>query len=125
MRFRKSKRRIICIMVLLYIFVPLFDSMACADCLGRAPFQGGATQSSVKALNADASISLHNGIPCDNESGQDDHFICSICANPLAGVGFCSLPAPVLVMSLGAAISSTLISKFHTSIHKPPQNSLA
>ncbi|MRR18362.1 MAG: hypothetical protein EG826_18120 [Deltaproteobacteria bacterium] len=124
-RFQESKRRIIWVIVLFYVLVPMFDSMVCADCIGRAPFQGDLTHSSMKALNADASISLHGAFPSGGEGSQDDQFICSICANSLMGAEFCSLEAPVLTTSRGAVISLTPISKFHPSIHKPPQNSLA
>lgn len=79
-----SKRLLILFVLAAFLIIPLADSMACMacdDCLGIAPFQGGLEISYKNLPQGNMSSSIKNKLPSEKEG----KIFCSICFNTVEG----------------------------------------
>ena len=113
---------VIYVIVGLYLFVPLWDSMMCPDCLGNAPFQGEMTHSNWQSPHGDAGCFSPDGAQSETSHDQDAKSFCSICANVLMGVAVVSPCPPAAIAHCNGSQVVTIPSELHYSINKPPQN---
>ena len=126
MRLRLLRNHLTYVILILYVLIPFFDSMVCADCSGNAPFQGETTISQLKAFHDDVIYSSKDGTQSKTSGGQDAKSLCScsICANVLMGVEVFSTNLHIVVSQYDSPHAILALSELHYSIHKPPQNLL-
>lgn len=119
----KMTRRLLILFVLIaYIFIPMVDSMACNDCTGIAPFQGGLEISYKNLPQGNMSPSINIDAAKDKASSEKEGKIfCSICFNTVEG-DFHNHKA---LFSAVPFVNQTIFVVFLEpvfSINKPPQN---
>lgn len=81
-----SRRVLILFVLIAYIFIPVADSMACDDCIGIAPFQGGLEISykNIPQGNMSSSINIDDAKD-KSSSGKEGKIFCSICFHTVQG----------------------------------------
>ena len=124
MNLRLLTKVITYVILILYVLIPMLDSMVCADCLGNAPFQGETTIGHLQAPHDDVSYSSHDGTQSKTPGEQDAKSFCSICANVLMGVEVFSPQVHISVAQWDGPHAVPALSELHYSIDKPPQNLL-
>ena len=122
MRLRLPRNPLTYVILTLYVLIPFFDSMVCADCIGNAPFQGETTIGHLQASRNDVSYSSKNGTQSKTCGAQDAKSFCSICANVLMGVEVFSTNPHIVVSQYYGSHAIFALSELHYSINKPPQN---
>jgi len=125
MRLRVLINPLTYIILVLYVFIPVLDGMVCADCTGNAPFRGETTIGHLQAPHDDVTYPSHEGTKSKTSDGQDTQSFCSICANVLMGVEVFLPQVHNSVAPWHAPGAVPILSEFHYSIDKPPQNLLA
>jgi hypothetical protein len=91
MRLRFHKSLIICGILILYVLIPILDSMVCADCIVNAPFRGKAAIGHLQAPHDDVIYISQGEAESRIPDEQAATSFCSICSNFLTGVeGFAS-----------------------------------
>ncbi len=116
------KRFLILFVLIAYIFIPMVDSMACDDCTGIAPFQGGLEISYKNLPQGNMSSSINIDDAKDKSSSErEGKIFCSICFNTVEG-DFHNHKA---ILSAVPFVNQTIVIAFLEpafSINKPPQN---
>ena len=117
------KRLLILFVLIAYIFIPVADSMACDDCRGIAPFQGGLEISYKNLPQGNISSSINIDDAKDKSSSEKEGKIfCPICFNTVGGINSHSFNNPFSAVPL---VNQTIFVVFLEpafSINKPPQN---
>ncbi len=124
MRLKLHSAPLTFVFLILYVFVPMLDSMVCADCLGNAPFRGGTTIGHLQTPHDDVVCPEHDGTKSKTADEKDTKSLCSICANVLMGVEVFSPHVHTSVAPWHSPWAVTALSEPHYSINKPPQNLL-
>lgn len=125
MRLRVPVNSLTYIILILYVFIPMLDGMVCADCTGNPPFQGKTTIGHLQAPHDDVIYPSHAGTKSQTSAEQNTRSFCSICANVLMGVEVFLPQVHNPVAPWHAPCAVPILSEFHYSIDKPPQNLLA
>lgn len=113
------------IILVLHVFVPILDCMACAHCMGSAPFRGETTIGHLQAPPDDVIYSPHDGTAAKAPGEQAAKSLCSICANVLMGTEVFLPQVHISVAQWHGPCAVPALSELHSSINKPPQNPLA
>jgi hypothetical protein len=126
MRLRLLKRLGTCAILLLYVLVPLLDSMVCAECMDHASFQCETTIGHLQAPHGDMIYAAHTEAPSKTSAPGDQaaKCFCPICANVRMGVEVFSPNVNFAVAQWDGPSAAAALSEFHSSIDKPPQNLL-
>ena len=124
MRLRFLKSLVTYGILILYVLIPILDSMVCADCIDNAPFQGEATIGHLQASHDDVIYISHEGTKSKIPDEQAAISFCSICANFLMGVEVFASHVHLSVAQWDDPCAVPTLSDLHHSIYKPPQNHL-
>ena len=127
MRLRFLKSLVTYGILILYVLIPILDSMVCAGCLDNEPFQCETSIGCLQAPYDEVVYTSHDGTQ-SNAPISDEYAakpFCSICANFLMGVDVFSPNTHLVVTQWDGPSDVTALSEFHYSIYKPPQNLLA
>jgi hypothetical protein len=124
MRFRLLRSLITYAILMLYVFIPMLDSMVCADCIG-SPFQSEATIGHLQTSHDDETYASHDGTQSKAFDDQDAKSFCSICANVLMGAELFASNLQIIVVPHDCQHAVPALAELHYSINKPPQNLLA
>lgn len=118
---KMPKRLFILFVLVIYIVIPFVDSMACDDCKGIAPFQGGIEISYKNLPQGNMSSSINIDAAKDESSSQRGKTFCSICFNTVEG-DFHNHKA--IFSAVPFANQTTVVAFLDPafSINKPPQN---
>lgn len=124
MSFRFLKKIVIYGIVILYVLIPMFDSMVCADCLDSAPFQREMMISHLQTPHDDV-INISRDVAQSETSGERTATsFCSICANFLMGIDVFASHVHLSVVPWDGPCDLPALSNLSQSIDKPPQNLL-
>jgi len=124
MRLRLLRSPLTYVILILYVIIPMLDSMVCADCMGNAPFQGETTIGHLQPPYVDVSYSSKDGTQSKTPGTQDAKSFCPICSNVLMGVEVFSPHVHTSVAPWYGPWAVTALSEPHYSINKPPHNHL-
>lgn len=124
MRLRFLKSLVTYGILILYVLIPILDSMVCADCIDNAPFQGEATIGHLQAPHDDVSYSSKDGAQSKTSGAQDAKSYCSICSNVILGVEVFFPNLHIIVAQCDGPHVVPALFDLHHSIYKPPQNLL-
>jgi hypothetical protein len=125
MRLRLLRRLVTYVVLILYVLIPMLDSMVCADCLGNAPFQGEAAIGHLRVFHDDVTYTSHDVTQSKTPDDQAATSFCSICANFLMGVQVLSPQVHFSVAHWDSPCVLPVFSELHYAINKPPQNLVA
>lgn len=118
---RKIKIFTVYVLVAVYVLVPLFDKMACADCIDNAHACNETMIGHPTPLEKDMSF-YEQGTSPSSSSDKCHRSLCPLCANFVTFV--CVYTLPVLV-PLSQCDELPLLSPAlddYSSIYKPPDN---
>ncbi len=124
MRLRLIKSLVIYGILILYVLIPMLDSMVCAGCLDNE--QCGTTTGCLQASHGKVVYTSHDGTQ-SNGPVSDEYAaksVCSICMNLLTGVEVFASQVHLSVTQWVNSSAVTALSILHHSIDKPPQNHL-
>lgn len=124
MRLRFLKSLVIYGILILYVLIPMFDSMVCADCLGNAPFQSETTIGHLQAPRDDVIYTSCDVAQSKTSGEQTATSFCSICANFLMGVDVFASHVYLSATQWDGTCDLPALSNLSHSIDKPPQNCL-
>ena len=124
MRLRLPRKPLTYVILILYVLIPMLDSMVCADCSGNAPFQGGTTIGHLQSSHEGGICASHDGAQSKPPGEQAAKSFCSICANFLMSVEVFSSHVHIFVAQWDGPRAVPALSELHHSINKPPQNLL-
>ncbi len=118
---RKIKIFTVYVLVAVYVLVPLFDRMACADCIDNT--HAGHENMIGHLADLDNDVSFYAQGASESSSGDQCHrSLCPLCANFVTFVCVSSLPVlvPLLQRDELPVLSPAL--EYYSSIDKPPDN---
>lgn len=122
MRLRLLKKLITYGILILYVLIPVLDSIVCADCIGSLAPQRGAAICHLQSPLDEVAYTAPGGGRSQTPSGQAAPTFCSICADFPTGVeGFSQHVHSCVAQWVGPSGAPPL-SEYHNSIIKPPQN---
>ena len=124
MRLRLFKSLITYVILILYVLIPMLESMVCAACMGNAPYQGETTIGHLQVYHDDVIYSSKDGPQSKTPGAQDAKSFCSICCNVLMGVEVSSPNPHTIVAPYDGPHAVPARHELHYSINKPPQNLL-
>lgn len=125
MRLRFLKTLITYGILILYVLIPMLDSMVCTDCIGKAPFQGETSICQLQTPHGVVNYASGDGGQSKTvPDGQGGASFCSICANGRMGVDLFSPPVHIAVAQWDGPSTVPVLSYLRHSIDKPPQNRL-
>jgi hypothetical protein len=117
-----NKKIFILFVLIAYIFIPMADSMACDDCTGIAPFQGGLGISYKDIPQGNMSSSINIDDAKDKSSSEKEGKIfCPICFNAVEG-DFHNHKALFSAVPFANQTIFVVFLEPIFSINKPPQN---
>lgn len=122
LRFQKSL--IIYCILILYVLMPMLDSIACANCMDKEALKCITTIGCLKAPCDEAGYTSHDETGSKTPGKQAATSFCSICANFLVGVEVFPSQVHLSVVQWVGLSAVPALSDLHHSIDKPPQNSL-
>lgn len=122
---RFLKNLVIYPILILYVLIPVFDTMLCADCLDSTPFEREMTIGHLQTPHDDV-INLSRDVAQSETFGERTATsFCSICANFLMGVDVFASQVHLSVVPWDGPCDLPALSNLAQSIDKPPQNLLA
>lgn len=124
MRLRLIKSLIIYGILILYVLIPVLDSIACANCMDKEALQCKTTIGCLKAPHDEAGYASHDETGSKTSGKQAAASFCSICANFLLGVEVFASQVRLSVTQWVNPSAVPALSILHHSIDKPPQNHL-
>lgn len=124
MRLRLFRNLATYVILLLYVLIPMLDSMVCASCMESAPLQCETSIGYLLAPRNDVVSASHDG--AQSKTPLPDEYaaksFCSICANFLTGVEVSSQHVHASVAQWDGPCAVPPLSVLYRSINKPPQN---
>ena len=112
------------VILVLYVLIPMLESMVCADCMGNAPYQGETTIGHLQVYHDDVIYSSKDGPQSKTSGAQGAKSFCPICSNVLMGVEVSSPNPHTIVAPYDGPHAVPARHELHYSINKPPQNLL-
>ncbi len=124
MQLRSLRNFLVYAILVLYVLIPVLDSMVCTDCIGNASLQGKAVICHLQTPHDDVAYTSYDGAQSKTPGGQAAPSFCSICANFLTGIEAFSHHAHTSIAQWDGPAAAPVLSERYHSIHKPPQNIL-
>lgn len=121
---RKIKIFTVYVLVAVYVLVPLFDKMACADCIDNAHACHETMIGHPTPLEKDMSFYEQGASP--SGSGDPCHrSLCPLCASFVTFVCVYSLPVLVPLSQRDELPVWSPVLDYYSAIYKPPDNNIA
>jgi hypothetical protein len=120
---RLLKSLVIYGILILYVLMPIFDSMVCADCSSGAPFQRQTTDH-LQASHGDVIYPSHDGEQSRTSDEQTAVSFCELCADFVLDVDVFASHVHLSITRWDGICDLSALSNPFNSIYKPPQNYL-